>query len=136
MIDWKTQHCGVHRASWWQLCDYMHEVAGMIRHSDFPGDFDNFTWDVKVHMLMPNQYPCVPNWHFDNVPRVNNAQDWGQVRADLPMYLWISGEPLTEFRAGGKIRAGEWRIPRVLMWYVGIHRFTWMLRTFHGDTRG
>lgn len=107
-IDWKKQHCGVHRASWEQLKDSMKEVSKLIV-KDFPEDVRDFTWDVKVHMLMPNQYPCIPNWHFDNIPRVNNAQDWSQVRTDLPMYLWISGEPLTEFRVGGKIQAGVWK---------------------------
>jgi hypothetical protein len=108
LFDWKKQHCGVHRASWAQLQDNMTDVAHLVIN-DFPEDVQDFTWDVKVHMLMPNQYPCIPNWHFDNVPRVNNAQDWDQVRTDLPMYLWISGEPLTEFRTGSKIRAEEWR---------------------------
>jgi len=53
-------------------------------------------------MLMPNQYPCIPNWHFDNVPRVNNKQDFDLVKPDAPMYIWLSGSPLTEFRKGGK----------------------------------
>lgn len=107
MIDWKKQHCGVHRASWEQLCKSMPEVAELIV-KDFPEEVANFTWDVKVHMLMPNQYPCIPNWHFDNIPRLNNEQDWNQVQTHLPMYLWLSGEPLTEFRDSGKINACEW----------------------------
>ena len=106
-IDWKKQHCGVHRASWLQLQVSMPEVAHLIAKA-FPEKVIDFTWDVKVHMLMPNQFPCIPNWHFDNVPRVNNAQDWSQVRTDLPMYLYLSGEPLTEFRGSGKVRAGDW----------------------------
>ena len=107
-IDWKKQHCGVHRASWQQLVIAMPEVAAQISDT-FPADVRKFTWDIKVHMLMPNQFPCIPNWHFDNVPRVNNEQDWDKVRTDLPMYLWISGEPLTEFRNTGKIAAGKWK---------------------------
>ena len=107
-IDWKNQHCGVHRASQQDLALHMPEVYDLV-YDTFPTKLQDFTWDVKVHMLMPNQYPCIPNWHFDNVPRVNNEQDWGNVKTHLPMYLWISGEPLTEFRAGGKVRAGEWR---------------------------
>lgn len=110
-IDWKGQHCGVHRASWKQFKSSMSQVANEVI-KDFPENVLDFTWDVKVHMLMPNQFPCIPNWHFDNIPRVNNAQDWDQVKTHLPMYLWISGEPLTEFRKGGKISAGKW------------HRFT------------
>jgi len=110
-VDWSTQHCGVHRASFKQFTRSMSQVANEVLKT-FPENVRDFTWDVKVHMLMPNQYPCIPNWHFDNIPRVNNAQDWGQVKTHLPMYLWISGEPLTEFRKGGKIAAGTW------------HRFT------------
>lgn len=107
MIDWKQQHCGVHRASWDQLKESMPEVAELI-NKDFPENSENFTWDVKVHMLMPNQFPCIPNWHFDNIPRVNNAQDWSKVRTDLPMYLWISNEPLTEFKEYGVIQPKTW----------------------------
>mgnify|MGYP003630207894 CR=1 FL=1 len=106
-IDWRSQHCGVHRASWGQLKVSMPEVAEEILKG-FPELVTDFTWDVKVHMLMPNQFPCIPNWHFDNIPRVNNAQDWGQVKTHLPMYLYISGEPLTEFRGKGKINPKEW----------------------------
>jgi hypothetical protein len=80
--------------------------------SSFPDAKDDFIWDVKVHMLMPGQYPCIPNWHYDNVPRVNNKQDFDLIKPDLPMWLWVSGEPLTEFRFGGKIKPQTW------------HRFT------------
>lgn len=110
-VDWTKQHCGVHQASFSDLVKYMPDVANLVLDS-FPEDPDNFTWDVKVHMLMPAQWPCIPNWHYDNVPRVNNIQDWSLVRTDLPMYLWVSGEPLTEFRKDGmvtKIAACEWK---------------------------
>lgn len=106
-IDWTKQHCGVHRASWKQLQDSMPDVAHLIAKA-FPERVNDFTWDVKVHMLMPNQFPCIPNWHFDNIPRVNNAQDWNQVKTHLPMYLYISGAPLTEFRETGIIPAQQW----------------------------
>ena len=108
MIKWEKQHCGVHRASWGQLAESMPDVCGLILPY-FPESPWDFTWDVKVHMLMPSQYPCIPNWHYDNIPRVNNEQDWGQVRTDLPMYLYISGAPFTEFREGGLVKAGEWK---------------------------
>lgn len=110
-INWMEQHCGVHRASYEELVCLMPDLEELIVES-FPEDPEDFTWDVKVHMLMPNQFPCIPNWHFDNVPRVNNEQDWGQVKTHLPMYLWISGAPLTEFRNSGKIAPKTW------------HRFT------------
>ena len=107
-IDWSKQHCGVHRSDWNSLAQSMPDVADLIIKT-FPENVQNFSWDVKVHMLMPNQYPCIPNWHFDNIPRINNVQDCNSVRLDLPMYLYISGEPLTEFRAGGKIEPRKWK---------------------------
>jgi hypothetical protein len=85
----------------------MPEVAELIA-SGFPEEVTDFTWDVKVHMLMPNQFPCIPNWHFDNIPRVNNIQDWGLVKTHLPMYLYVSGAPLTEFRNTGLIPPKKW----------------------------
>lgn len=106
-INWKNQHPGVHQASFPQLCGLMPDLIEMILKT-FPENPDDFTWDVKVHMLMPGQFPCIPNWHYDNVPRVNNVQDFDKVQADKPMYLWISGEPLTEFRKGGKIEPCTW----------------------------
>jgi hypothetical protein len=29
----------------------------------------NAVLDSRVHMLMPNWYPCIPGWHHDDVPR-------------------------------------------------------------------
>jgi hypothetical protein len=78
-VDWTKQHNGVHRATYKDLCKLMPDVAEMVAVS-FPENVEDFTWDVKVHMLMPAQWPCIPNWHYDNVPRVNNVQDWGLVR--------------------------------------------------------
>lgn len=101
-IDWSSQECGVHRACFDDLVKVMPDLI-CIKDS-FPERVDDFVWDVKVHMLMPNQFPCIPNWHFDNIPRVNNKQDFDKVTPDLPMYLWISNEPLTEFRDKGKIK--------------------------------
>lgn len=106
-IDWSLQVNGVHRASFDDMVKVMPDLA-CIKES-FPEDVNDFTWDVKVHMLMPNQFPCIPNWHFDNVPRVNNKQDFDKVDSSLPMYLWISGEPLTEFRNGGLIAPRTWK---------------------------
>ena len=99
-IDWSKQHNGVHQASSDQMIELMPDLDVLLL--SFPETLDDFVWDVKVHMLMPNQYPCIPNWHFDNIPRINNEQDFSLVRPDLPMYLWLSGEPLTEFRKDGK----------------------------------
>lgn len=97
-IDWSKQHCGVHQADFLTTIELMPDIEPILR--DFPDHYDDFTFDVKVHMLMPRQYPCIPNWHFDNVPRVNGVQNFDLVRPDLPMYLWLSNGPLTEFRDG------------------------------------
>lgn len=54
--------------------------------------------DLKIHMLMENQYPCIPNWHCDNVPRVDGKTNYDQVKNDAkPMYLWLSSSPTTQF---------------------------------------
>ena len=105
-IDWSLQHNGVHQAEYTDLLAYMPDLRRLLK--TFPEDPNDFIWDVKVHMLMPNQYPCIPNWHFDNIPRVNNKQDFDKVRPDKPMYLWLSGHPLTEFRNGGIIAEKTW----------------------------
>lgn len=99
-INWSLQHPGVHQATLQQLVELMPDLYGLI--NTFPENPDNFIWDVKVHMLMPGQWPCIPNWHYDNIPRVNNKQDFALVKYDLPMYLWVSGNPLTEFKDGDK----------------------------------
>lgn len=137
-IDWSLQHNGVHQASFKQLIKLMPDLAGLIE--TFPEDPIDFIWDVKVHMLMPGQWPCIPNWHYDNIPRVNNIQDFNLVRYDLPMYLWVSGAPLTEFSDGEK----TWLIePKTWVRFTqkDLHRgtmskdFTWrgFIRATHKD---
>jgi len=110
VIDWSKQHCGVHQAEGKEMFELMPDIREMVLET-FPERINDFIWDVKVHMLMPNQYPCIPNWHFDNVPRVNNVQDFKLVKPEAPMYLWVSGKPTTQFRKDGKcwnVKAGKW----------------------------
>lgn len=97
-IDWSKQHCGVHQANVDTLLELMPDLSSII--ATFPDDPELFTWDVKVHMLMPRQYPCIPNWHVDNVPRVNGVQRFDLIKPNLPMYLWLSNGPLTQFQHG------------------------------------
>jgi len=104
-IDWSKQHCGVHQATFEQMITLMPDLECI--QDTFPEDVRDYTWDVKVHMLMPDQYPCIPNWHFDNVPRINNKQDFDAVSLDKHMYLWLSGTPLTEF-TDGLVKAKTW----------------------------
>lgn len=108
-VDWFLQHCGVHQAPIEEVKRLMPDLGPILE--TFPDLAENFTWDVKVHMLMPRQYPCIPNWHTDNVPRVNGIQRFDLVRPELPMYAWISGPPLTQFKHG-YLTPGKW------------HRFT------------
>jgi hypothetical protein len=109
VIDWSAQHCCVHQAPYAEVLSLMPDLREVL--DTFPDSPDLFTWDVKVHMLMPRQYPCIPNWHADNVPRVNGVQRFDMVRRELPMYCWVSGAPLTQFKHG-------YLLPRT--W----HRFT------------
>ena len=97
-IDWSAQHCGVHQAPVEIVRELMPDLKGVIE--SFPDNPNNFTWDVKVHMLMPRQWACIPNWHTDFVPRVNGIQKFDLVTPMLPMYCWISGPPLTQFKHG------------------------------------
>lgn len=107
MIDWKKQHCGVYQAPSYAVLTLMPDLAEVI--ATFPHDEREFTWDVKVHMLMPGQYPCIPGWHVDMVPRgADGKQDFSRTQLDQQMYLWVSSPPITEFRDGREIRPQEW----------------------------
>jgi len=98
MIDWSKQHPGLHQAPFSAIEKLMPDVMEIL--NTFPDNPELFTWDIKVHMLMPRQYPCIPNWHTDNVPRIGGIQQFDKVRPDLPMYLWLSNGPLTQFKHG------------------------------------
>src|SRR5574342_1166564 len=105
-VDWSAQHCGVHQAPWSAVISQMFDVATLITHS-FPDRFTDFTWDVKVHMLMPGQYPCIPHWHRDFVPRRYGIQQFHECQPDKPIYMWLSGPPLTQFKHG-YVQAQQW----------------------------
>lgn len=97
-IDWSAQHCGVRKATLMELVRLMPDLEDLL--ATFPDDPFDFSWDVKVHLLMPRQYPCIPHWHTDNVPRVNGIQRFDLNDLSKPMYLWLSGAPLTQFKHG------------------------------------
>lgn len=108
-IDWSKQHCGVRQASYERTLELMPDLEPVLK--TFPDAASVFSFDVKVHLLLPRQFPCIPNWHVDNVPRENGIQRFDLVRPELPMWLWLSGPPLTQFKHG-YLQAGRW------------HRFT------------
>lgn len=94
-------HCGLFRAPLHLAAQLMPSMAELIdsvpivRHMR-----DQYELDIKVHMLMPGQYPCIPNWHTDMVPRDESGLRFDLIRADNPpMLLWISDGPETEFLA-------------------------------------
>lgn len=103
-VDWSAQHCGVHQCCVEDLLRHMPDLRRLI--GTFPGDPRDFTWDVKVHMLMPRMYPCIPNWHQDFCPREGGIQR-PERAGDALMFMWLSGPPLTEFR-GGFVRPRQW----------------------------
>lgn len=109
MIDWSKQCCGLHQAPFQQIKILMPNLMPLFQ--SFPDDPILFTWDIKVHMLMPRQFPCIPNWHVDFVPRLNGIQRFEMIKPEYPIYLWISGPPLTQFKHG-YLQAEKW------------HRFT------------
>lgn len=63
--------------------------------------------DTKVHMLMPNMCPAIPNWHSDGVPRGNELRPEAKAAPDIfaqdymrdsRFHLLVTGEGcLTEF---------------------------------------
>ena len=60
-------------------------------------NWDDKLVDVKVHMLMPGQFPCIPNFHRDFMPRDGEGARCAGEPSPDPMYMWISGAPLTEY---------------------------------------
>jgi len=100
-IDWSKSHNGIMLCSFEQTIELMPEVKPildeLIPQLELP--MDEYVVDVKVHMLMPGEFPCIPNWHMDFVPRDENLkQDFGGI-TDEKMYVWVSGAPFTEFKS-------------------------------------
>lgn len=106
----QKQHCGLIAATYTDVLELMPDVYPIL--CDLPSGvlFSDYLFDIKVHMLMPGQWPCVPNWHCDFVPR----DDTGKLLPHLiqpgepPMFMWVSGDPYTEFM-DGPILPRQWR---------------------------
>lgn len=52
--------------------EYAYENGGAITKAfidSLPEEFKHGVIDSRVHMLMPNWYPCIPGYHHDDVPR-------------------------------------------------------------------
>lgn len=89
--------CGLFRAPADQVGFLMPEFTDLMETAPLD-DLSEWELDLKIHMLMPKQYPALPNWHCDNVPRVNGKTNYQGIDDNAPrMLLWVSGGPHTEF---------------------------------------
>lgn len=104
-----TGHCGLFRAPLNLASGLMPSMHPLIASAPV-SDPENWELDIKVHMLMKDQYPCIPNWHCDNVPRREGRTSYDLIgdhsgphmfgyEQGPPMYLWLSDVPTTEFLA-------------------------------------
>jgi len=100
--DWSKSHNGVMLCSFDKTKELMPEVSSildsLINSGRLELPVEEYAVDVKVHMLMPNQYPCIPNWHCDFLPRDKEGNRLYNKMSPLKMYMWISGTPLTEYK--------------------------------------
>ena len=95
--DLSKMSCGLFRMNLQEAIDTQPYYADLLKSAPvaFPEDYEV---DIKVHMLMPDQYPCIPNWHCDNIPRAGGLLQYSEVHKDTPMMLlWLSDNPTTEF---------------------------------------
>ena len=99
-IDWSKSHCGVMLCSFEQTKTMMPEVSDILDEliPQLESPVEEYLVDVKVHMLMKDQYPCIPNWHYDFMPRDENGERIPHQATDEKMYMWLSGAPLTEYK--------------------------------------
>ena len=92
-------HCGLFRAPLHLAAQLMPSMAELIESVPVV-DPARYELDIKVHMLMAGQYPCIPNWHTDMVDRDETGLRFDLIADDEePMLLWISDGPETEFLA-------------------------------------
>lgn len=100
-IDWSKSHNGIMLCSFDKTKELMPEVSPILDdliNSGLELPIDEYLVDVKIHMLMPNQWPCIPNWHHDFMPRDDDGKRLPSKASPKKMYAWISGTPLTEFK--------------------------------------
>jgi hypothetical protein len=104
-IDWTKSHCGVMLCSFDETAKLMPEVKPILDEVKplLEGDESEYMVDVKVHMLMPGQFPCIPNWHFDFMPRDDEGNRIKGSASKKKMYMWLSSPPLTEYKKRGKV---------------------------------
>lgn len=97
-IDWSKSHNGVMLCTLEQTKELMPEVSPILDELEPEDSWENYLIDVKVHMLMPNQFPCIPNWHYDFLPRDEEGERIQGERSNKKMYMWLSSAPLTLYK--------------------------------------
>lgn len=110
--DWSKSHNGVMLGSFKFTRENMPELSGVLDEVIplLEGDVDDYLVDVKIHMLMPDQFPCIPNWHFDFRQRDSEgSRSENATISDKKMYMWLSGTPLTIYR--NKVTGEEYTKP-------------------------
>ena len=100
LTDWSKSHNGIFLCDFDKAIELMPEVENMLDEVKPMLELDESEYliDVKVHMLMPGQFPCIPNWHYDFNPRDDRGQRIKGRLSKLKMYMWISSSPLTEYK--------------------------------------
>ena len=97
-VDWSKSHNGLMLCTIEQVSNLMPEVTHILNELTPELSWDNYYIDVKVHMLMPNQFPCIPNWHYDFLPRGEDGERCNNSRSEKKMYTWLSSSPLTLYK--------------------------------------
>lgn len=113
----KQMHNGLIAATANHVAELMPAVVPLIQDffSFAEGQEDmrgiTYRFDVKVHMLMPKQFPCIPGWHCDFVPRDESGTkrpEWIDNEAP-PMAILLSGPPFTEWADGTQMQPWTWK---------------------------
>lgn len=99
-IDWSKSHNGLMLCTYQQAQELMPEVLPILDEltDQLESTWDDYLVDVKIHMLMPKLFPCIPNWHYDFLPRDENGKRIQAQVSDSKMYMWLSGTPLTLYK--------------------------------------
>lgn len=97
-IDWSKSHNGLMLCTMTEAKKLMPEVLPILQQLIPEMCWDEYLIDVKVHMLMPGQFPCIPNWHYDFLPRSEDGERSCNTRSDKKMYMWLSDAPLTLYK--------------------------------------
>jgi len=99
-IDWSKSHNGVMLCTFEKTVELMPEVAPILEElkGSLELPVEDYLVDVKIHMLMPGQFPCIPNWHFDFLPRDDQGNRIKAAASPLKMYMWLSSAPLTLYK--------------------------------------